>query len=51
MPPMKVRLLWQSRASDEAKRNRQGIKYRPEMATRFLKIGGEDPRVQTRKTR
>lgn len=42
---------WIGSASAEAKKSRQGIKYREGMVTRWRREGDEDPRIRTRKSR
>ncbi|KAF9641532.1 hypothetical protein BFW01_g1515 [Lasiodiplodia theobromae] len=45
----KRREEWMKKASAEAKKARQGYKYREGMATRWRREGSKDPRIWTRK--
>lgn len=45
------RETWMKSASAEAKKTRQGIKYREGMVTRWRREGDDDPRIRTRKSR
>jgi hypothetical protein len=49
--PIKKRDLWNKKSSEEAKRLRQGYKYRPDMITRFWRVGRKDPTIRSRKNR
>lgn len=46
--PMKRLEAWTERASDEAKKMRQGFKYLPSYESRFRKRGQKDPRLRKR---
>jgi hypothetical protein len=49
--PIQKRHIWIKESNDEAKRRRQGYKYRPDMITRFWRVGRKDPTIHTRKNR
>jgi hypothetical protein len=49
--PIQKRELWKRSSTDEAKRRRQGYKYRPDMITRFWRVGRKDPTIRGRKYR
>ena len=46
-PPKRLE-AWANMVSDDAKKNRQGIKYSPAFKTRFRKYGQRDPRLGRR---